>query len=127
LEKLGKLMNESQQSCKELFECSCPELDSLTTLCRDAGAFGSRLTGMSVVYFPLPNNDNFFLSSGAGWGGCAVSLVAEKDVDSFIQKIKAGYAPYKDLDSDRLNEAIFATRPSTGACGECLTLGMDCG
>lgn len=115
LEKLGKLMNESQRSCKELFECSCPELDELTTLCRDAGAFGSRLTGMSVVYFSLPNNIS---SSGAGWGGCAVSLVAEKDVDSFIEKIKATYAPYKDLDSDRLNEAIFATRPSTGACGE---------
>jgi len=110
-------MNESQRSCKELFECSCPELDTLTALCRDAGAFGSRLTGVSVVYSPLSSGDIFFVS-GAGWGGCAVSLVAEKDVDSFIQKIKATYVPYKDMDSDRLDEAIFATRPSTGACGE---------
>ncbi|KXN86753.1 Galactokinase [Leucoagaricus sp. SymC.cos] len=99
LEKLGKLMNQSQESCSTLFECSCPELDLLTKLCREAGAIGSRLTG-------------------AGWGGCAVSLVAEDQVDSFIQKIKEAYPPYKDLEGDNLSEVIFATRPSSGACGE---------
>ncbi|KAJ3560395.1 hypothetical protein NP233_g10869 [Leucocoprinus birnbaumii] len=97
LEKLGKLMNESQASCQYLFECSCPELDLLTKLCRDAGAFGSRLTG-------------------AGWGGCTVSLVAEDQVDSFIRKIKETYPAYKDIEGDKLNEVIFATRPSSGAC-----------
>jgi len=96
LEALGALMNESQQSCSKLFECSCPELDQLTTLCREAGAYGSRLTG-------------------AGWGGCTVSLVAESEVDTFIAKIKASYPPYKDLEGEKLKEVIFATKPSSGA------------
>jgi galactokinase len=33
-EKLGHLMNESQSSCRDLFDCSCPELDELTNLAR---------------------------------------------------------------------------------------------
>jgi len=97
VERLGRLMNESQQSCQSLFECSCPELDLLTKLCREAGAYGSRLTG-------------------AGWGGCTVSLVAEDQVNQFVQKIKETYPPYRDLEGDRLDEVIFATRPSSGAC-----------
>ncbi|XP_006459627.1 hypothetical protein AGABI2DRAFT_65690 [Agaricus bisporus var. bisporus H97] len=98
LEKLGNLMNESQKSCRELFECSCPELDMLTKLCREAGAYGSRLTG-------------------AGWGGCAVSLVAEDQVEIFIKKIKDEYPPYKGLKEEQLNDVIFATKPGSGACG----------
>ena len=39
-------------------------------------------------------------------------------MDEFIQKVKASYAPYKDLEGDSLAEAIFATKPSRGACGE---------
>jgi len=31
---LGKLMDESQKSCDELFDVSCPELDTLTKLAR---------------------------------------------------------------------------------------------
>jgi galactokinase len=99
LEALGALMNASQKSCAELFECSCPELDELTALCRASGAYGARLTG-------------------AGWGGCAVALVAEDEVESFIQKVKEGYAPYRELEGEALHEVIFATKPSSGACGK---------
>ncbi|KDQ29635.1 hypothetical protein PLEOSDRAFT_1076334 [Pleurotus ostreatus PC15] len=98
LQRLGELMNESQASCTELYECSCLEIDNLTKLARQAGALGSRVTG-------------------AGWGGCTVSLVPEAIVDSFIAKVKETYGPYKDLEGDRLGEVIFATTPSSGACG----------
>ena len=68
LSELGKLMNESHFSCKELYECSSPQLDELVELCRKAGAFGSRLTG-------------------AGWGGCCVSLIDKSKVSEFIDEI----------------------------------------
>ncbi|KDR75975.1 hypothetical protein GALMADRAFT_247167 [Galerina marginata CBS 339.88] len=97
LENLGRLMNDSQASCAQLFECSCPELDELTRLAREAGAYGSRLTG-------------------AGWGGCTVSLLPEGRVDEFIQKVKKTYPPYNKLEGDALNEVIFATKPGSGAC-----------
>ena len=58
--------------------------------------------------------------SGAGWGGCTISLVAENKVDDFIQKLKETYPPYKNLEGDALYEVIFATKPGRGACGEFL-------
>ncbi|KAJ7157613.1 Galactokinase [Mycena crocata] len=97
LKQLGALMNESQTSCADDFQCSCEELDQLTQLARDAGAYGSRLTG-------------------AGWGGCTVSLVPEGEVESFIKKVSETYPPYKGLEGDALSEVIFATSPSAGAC-----------
>ncbi|KIK54012.1 hypothetical protein GYMLUDRAFT_249907 [Collybiopsis luxurians FD-317 M1] len=99
IKRLGELMNESQTSCDELFECSCPELNELTKIAREAGAFGSRLTG-------------------AGWGGCTVSLVSEDNVDAFIKQVSERYGPYKGLEGEKLSEVIFATKPSSGACGE---------
>ncbi|KAF9065537.1 ribosomal protein S5 domain 2-type protein [Rhodocollybia butyracea] len=94
---LGRLMNESQTSCDQLYQCSCDELNELTKISRDAGALGSRLTG-------------------AGWGGCTVSLVLESGVDDFIKKVSESYGPFKDLKGEALNEVIFATKPSSGAC-----------
>ncbi|ORX84003.1 galactokinase [Basidiobolus meristosporus CBS 931.73] len=95
---LGELMNESQSSCKENFDCSCPELDELTALCRKQGAVGSRLTG-------------------AGWGGCTVSLVREDQVEGFISNIKLEYygKRFPDLSDSQLDDFIFPSRPSTGA------------
>ena len=60
--KLGELMNESHQSCDELYDCSSTQLNELINLCRESGALGSRLTG-------------------AGWGGCCVSLVRKQDLN----------------------------------------------
>jgi galactokinase len=93
-------MNESLRSCLDLFDCSCPELDELTALARASGAYGSRLTG-------------------AGWGGCTVSLVSESKVEDFKNKLRAGYSRYRDLTEEKLNEVVFSTKPSSGAFGMC--------
>ena len=76
-------MDASHESCSTLCQSSCPEVDQLARLAKEAGAYGCRITG-------------------AGWGGCTVSLVAEDQVENFIAKIKAAYAPYKDLEGEKL-------------------------
>ncbi|KAI0267823.1 galactokinase gal [Gloeopeniophorella convolvens] len=98
LSALGALMNASQTSCSVDFDCSCPELDELTQIARNAGAYGSRLTG-------------------AGWGGCTVSLVAEDKVPEFIARLRNAYTPFTGLDDDAFAEIVFPTKPSSGACG----------
>ena len=94
--QLGNLMNESHLSCKELFECSCPELDELRQIALSAGALGSRLTG-------------------AGWGGCTVSIVKEDNLEHFIQTVKEKYYAVKFPNNHSLNDAIFSSRPCLGA------------
>ncbi|PAV16304.1 galactokinase gal [Pyrrhoderma noxium] len=96
LRELGRLLDESHKSCSELCESSVPEVDLLCRLAKEAGAYGSRITG-------------------AGWGGCTVSLVEEARVPEFIEKLKATYPPYHGLQPEELSEIIFATRPSSGA------------
>ena len=92
--KLGRLMDDSHTSCSQLYECSCPELDTLVSVCKSSGALGSRLTG-------------------AGWGGCAVSLVRSVDLESFLKGVRKGY--YNDEDADTLSSCLFATSPGPGA------------
>ncbi|KAL4860073.1 Galactokinase [Chlorella vulgaris] len=99
MSKLGALMDESHASCRDLYDCSSVELEALRQVNKAAGAIGSRLTG-------------------AGWGGCTVSLVREGDVDGFIEKVKEGY--FKGLvkagriQQEALAEHIFASKPASG-------------
>ncbi|VDN15649.1 unnamed protein product [Dibothriocephalus latus] len=93
LQTLGELMNESQDSCRDLYDCSCPEIDQLVKVCRSAGAYGSRLTG-------------------AGWGGCVVSLVAETSVDHFVKQVASQYFGQS---VEALTSKIFYSVPGRAA------------
>lgn len=73
---------------------------------------------LQVWVHPFHSIKLFCPVTGAGWGGCTISLVAENKVDDFIQKLKETYPPYKNLEGDALNEVIFATKPGRGACGK---------
>ncbi|KAH9683904.1 Galactokinase [Citrus sinensis] len=100
LRRLGDLMNDSHHSCSVLYECSCPELEELVTVCRDNGALGARLTG-------------------AGWGGCAVVLVKESIVPQFILNLKEQFYQSRInqgvINKNDLGLYVFASKPSSGA------------
>ncbi|KAK1831799.1 ribosomal protein S5 domain 2-type protein [Podospora conica] len=95
--ELGKLLLESQDSCRDSFDCSVSEIDQLVQLGREGGgSYGGRLTG-------------------AGWGGCTIHLVAEDKVARVKESMIKGY--YSGLDKDKavLDTAIVVTRPGTGS------------
>ncbi|XP_035810463.2 N-acetylgalactosamine kinase [Amphiprion ocellaris] len=93
---LGELMNQSHASCRDLYECSCPELDQLVDICLKAGAVGSRLTG-------------------AGWGGCAVSMVPTEKVESFLQAVRAAYYLPDPRRAALEKQSLFVSKPGGGA------------
>lgn len=94
--KLGDLMNATQDSCRELYECSCPEIDELCAIAREAGGYGSRLTG-------------------AGWGGCSVHLVPADKVDAVKQAMMDRYYSKRSLSERELDGAIVVSRPMNGS------------
>lgn len=96
LRQLGDLMNQSHSSCRHLYECSCPELDQLVQLCLESGAVGSRLTG-------------------AGWGGCAVSMVPAEKVDAFLKSVREGFYLSDPRRAAMEKQSLFVTKPGGGA------------
>lgn len=69
----GKLMNESHNSLRDLYEVTGIELDTLVNEARKAeGVLGSRMTG-------------------AGFGGCTVSIVGNDRIGRFIDKVGTAY------------------------------------
>ncbi|MCR4405814.1 MAG: galactokinase [Anaerolineae bacterium] len=69
----GRLMDESHASLRNDYQVSCPELDALVMAAwRVKGVYGSRMTG-------------------AGFGGCTVSLVDESAVEAFREHVSAAY------------------------------------
>ena len=98
LPRLGSLMNETQTSCREIYDCSCPELDQLCDIARNAGAYGSRLTG-------------------AGWGGCTVHLVPREKVEAVRTAWEKEYYRVRepDISPERLAEAVIVSEPGQGS------------
>lgn len=73
VETLGKLLNESHVSLKELYEVTGKELDALAFAAQSHPAcLGSRMTG-------------------GGFGGCTVSIVKTNAVDDFKKYVCAEY------------------------------------
>lgn len=73
LERFGLLMNQSHESLETDYEVSCPELDLLVSLAQELpGTYGSRLTG-------------------AGFGGCTVSLVDNAALEAFEARVLEAY------------------------------------
>jgi N-acetylgalactosamine kinase len=95
IKNLGMLMNESHRSCRDLYECSSQELDSLTEFCLDNKAVGARLTG-------------------AGWGGCSVIMVRNEDLNYITEKLKDYYSKNEKVKID--SETFFVTKASQGSC-----------
>jgi len=73
LTRFGELMNASHRSLRDDYEVSCAELDAMVSAAwEQPGTLGSRMTG-------------------AGFGGCTVSLVRSADTVSFVQSVSASY------------------------------------
>lgn len=73
VEEFGRLMNASHVSLRDDYEVTGIELDTLVEEAwKQSGVIGSRMTG-------------------AGFGGCTVSLVKDEAIDSFIKNVGEAY------------------------------------
>ncbi len=88
----GKLMNSSHKSLKEDYEVTGIELDSLVEAAwEEEGTIGSRMTG-------------------AGFGGCTVSLVKNDCIEKFIENVGKKYKEKTGLEA-----TFYIGNPGDGA------------
>ena len=84
---LGELMCLSHEGLRDLYEVSCTELDAAVQIARTTpGVLGARMTG-------------------AGFGGCTVSLVVKDAVQALVSRLSA---------LDFVNSWVFAVSASDG-------------
>ena len=82
LEEFGRLMNESHVSLRDDYEVTGIELDTMVEIAwNQEGVIGSRMTG-------------------AGFGGCTISIVKKDAVDKFIENVGKEYKERVGLDAD---------------------------
>lgn len=78
----GRLMNESHDSLRDDYDVTGKELDAIVYEARKiSGTIGSRMTG-------------------AGFGGCSVSLVEDSKADSFIDSLQKAYFSATGLEAE---------------------------
>lgn len=82
LKAFGEAMWASHASLRDLFEVSCPELDTLVEIAGTVeGVLGSRMTG-------------------AGFGGCTVTLVRQESLDALTEAFATEYPKRTGLKPD---------------------------
>ena len=82
LEKFGKLMISSHNSLRDDYDVAGVELDTLVQVAlKQKGVIGSRMTG-------------------AGFGGCTVSIVKDENIDDFIKNVGKEYQEKIGLTAD---------------------------
>lgn len=86
--RFGELMNQSHDSLKDDYEVTGAELDALVYEGRKlSGVIGTRMTG-------------------AGFGGCTVSIVRKEDSEAFIKDLSAAYTSLTGLVPDFYRPAV---------------------
>ncbi|MDH3207275.1 MAG: galactokinase [Gemmatimonadota bacterium] len=96
----GTLMDASHGSLRTDFHVSTAELDELTAIAREGGAFGARLTG-------------------AGLGGCIVALADRTTVGTVLETLVGEYYEPRKLTED-LDARLFVAVASSGASVQAL-------
>lgn len=82
VKKFGEFMLAGHASLRDQYEVSIPELDTLVELASQIdGCYGARL-------------------SGAGFGGCTVSLVDQSKANQFIKQLETGYQNSTGIKAD---------------------------
>ncbi|EXF74205.1 galactokinase [Colletotrichum fioriniae PJ7] len=102
--RLGDLLNATQDSCRDLYECSAPEIDELCRIARENGSYGSRLTG-------------------AGWGGCTVHMVPADKVAAVKEAWEREYYSKRELTEEQKEGAVVVSRPGSGSAAYLLKSG----
>jgi galactokinase len=92
---LGRLLNESHASLRDLYEVSGPALDSIVEIARASpGCFGARMTG-------------------GGFAGCALALVAVAELEEFLASVRAGF-----LAAHEVTPRLWPCAAAAGASAE---------
>jgi galactokinase len=88
---IGPVLTEGHASLRDDFRVSCPELDLVVDTANASGALGARMTG-------------------GGFGGCAIVLAREADVEALTKAVQDAFAA-AGLTAPR----VFTAVPSAGA------------